>query len=464
MLVRVSIATDAGVEVWSYTEEESPYTILDPQLISGFMTAIQNFSESVIKSSLHEIHFADLLVYIRTYGTFSLYLFLKEKVDEHLVDKYFSQIATQTLQLLENQDRGEFPAESIFEERILPILAPLSQKEAKKRLNICLKEFKKPVIKIALVGLAKAGKTSMFEVFFKKMPPENLKNIKPTVNMVQSIDFEEFINENILIMDFGGQEVYRKLYFNELIHWRNLTSLIYVIDIQDPVSFLPALDYLNQIWKIICQENPTKPNLAIFLHKYDPEQRTELNKNIKTLLSEFREYLNSATFFLTSIKDSSSNIALIQTIYFSMPNIMLQKLLDDELLEYFELKVLPQFLVESSQPTLLDQIISLLPSFKQTAIACGTEYAVSLQETWLTFLKGEWKPKTRKLTSKSFNIKRKPQTIEVTLENWVNEGIPAELTDILLTGFFEGILKTFYLDGPEIIDKKGRFTIWEIKF
>ena len=47
MLVRVSIATDAGVEVWSYTEEESPYTILDPQLISGFMTAIQNFSESV---------------------------------------------------------------------------------------------------------------------------------------------------------------------------------------------------------------------------------------------------------------------------------------------------------------------------------------------------------------------------------------------------------------------------------
>jgi len=143
---------------------------------------------------------------------------------------------------------------------------------------------------------------------------------------------------------------------------------------------------------------------------------------------------------------------------------MLQKLLDDELLEYFELKVLPQFLVESSQPTLLDQIISLLPSFKQTAIACGTEYAVSLQETWLTFLKGEWKPKTRKLTSKSFNIKRKPQTIEVTLENWVNEGIPAELTDILLTGFFEGILKTFYLDGPEIIDKKGRFTIWEIKF
>jgi GTPase SAR1 family protein len=464
MLYRIAIATDAGIEVWSYNEVGSPYSLLEPQLISGFMTAIQNFSESVIKSSVNEIRFADLLVYIRTYGKFSLYLFLKDKLDIHLVEEYLSQIAVQVFDLLENQDLGEFPENSVFEERILPLLTPLSQKESKKNLEDSLKEIKKPTIKIAVVGLAKAGKTSMFNIFFKKSSPENIQEIKPTINMVQSIDFEEFLNENILIMDFGGQEVYRRHYLNNITYWKNLTSLIFVIDLQAPISFLPALDYLNQIWKIVCQENSTKPNLSIFFHKYDPERRLELNNNIKTALSEFREYLNTATFFLTSIKDSSSNIALIQTIYFSMPVVMLQKLLDDELLDYFELNILPQFTLESTQSTLLDQIIPLLPSFQQVAVAFGIEYAVTLQKTWLSVLKGNWKPKTRKLTAKSFIIKRKPQSIELTLENWTNEGFPTELTNTLLTGFLEGILRTFEISAPAIIREEGRYTTWEISF
>lgn len=464
MLYRIAISTDAGIEVWSHNEEGSPYSLLDPQLISGFMTAIQTFSESVIKSSVNEIRFADLLVYIKTYGKFSVYLFLKEKINVDLLEEYFSQIAVQTFDLLENQDLGEFPENSVFEERILPLLAPLSQEESKKKLETKLKNIKKPVIKIAVVGLAKAGKTSIFNVFFRKTSPENLQEIKPTINMVQSIDFEEFLNENIMVMDFGGQEVYRRQYLHEITYWKDLTSLIFVIDIQTPISFLPALDYLNKIWEVVCQENSTNPNLAIFFHKYDPERRLELNNNIKTALSDFREFLNTATFFLTSVKDSSSNIALIQTVYFSMPVVMLQKLLDDELLDYFELKILPKFTLESTQPALIDQIIPILPSFQQVAVAFGIEYAVTLQKKWLSVLKGNWIPKTRKLTAKSFIIKRKSQSIELVLENWIDEGFPAELTNTLLTGFLEGILNTFEISAPTIIREEGRYTTWEISF
>jgi hypothetical protein len=192
MLYGIAISTDAGIEVWSHNEEGSPYSLLDPQLISGFMTAIQNFSESVIKSSVNEIRFADLLVYIRTYGKFSVYLLLKEKVD--------------------------------------------------------------------------------------------------------------------------------------------------------------------------------------------------------------------------------------------------------------------------------DQIIPLLPSFQQAAIAFGVEYAVTIQKTWLSVLKGNWKSKTQKLTAKSFAIKRKSQSIELTLSNWIDESFPPELTNTLLTGFLEGILSTFEITAPTVIREERRYTTWEITF
>jgi GTPase SAR1 family protein len=464
LFVRFAIITDAGIEAWSYTEQDSHYTLQDPQLISGFMIAIQNFSETIIKSPIQEIKFSDLIIYVKTYRTFGLYLFLKEKIDKKTIEENFSNIAKVTLQLLEHQEKGHFPSSSTFEEKILPILAPLTLNEQKKQLTNGLKPYKKPVIRMALLGLAKAGKTSMINYFFKKASRESLNDIKPTIGVVQHIDFEDFIKENILIMDFGGQEIYRRQYFQEVAYWGKISAIIFVIDLQDPITFLPSLDYLNKIWDLVCEENDSSINLSIFLHKYDPEKRAELNNNIQTVLKQFKDYLNVATFFLTSINDQSSNIALLQTIYFSLPDVMLQKLLNDELLDYFEQVILPQFVTLPIVDNIAEEVNSLLPSIQQGASILGTGYAVLLQKSWLNYLKGDWIAKTKKLTSRSFVLNRKSQSIDLTIQDWTNEGISKELTNVLLTGFLEGLLKTFQLESPEIIQEEGRYTTWEIKF
>jgi GTPase SAR1 family protein len=407
------------------------------------MIAIQNFSETIIKSPIQEIKFSDLIIYVKTYRTFGLYLFLKEKIDKKTIEENFSNIAKVTLQLLEHQEEGHFPSSSTFEEKILPILAPLTLNEQKKQLTNGLKPYKKPVIRMALLGLAKAGKTSMINYFFKKASRESLNDIKPTIGVVQHIDFEDFIKENILIMDFGGQEIYRRQYFQEVAYWGKISTIIFVLDLQDPITFLPSLDYLNKIWDLVCEENDSSINLSIFLHK---------------------DYLNVATFFLTSINDQSSNIALLQTIYFSLPDVMLQKLLNDELLDYFEQVILPQFVTLPIVDNIAEEVNSLLPSIQQGASILGTGYAVLLQKSWLNYLKGDWIAKTKKLTSRSFVLNRKSQSIDLTIQDWTNEGISKELTNVLLTGFLEGLLKTFQLESPEIIQEEGRYTTWEIKF
>ncbi len=464
VLVRFAIVTDAGTEVWSYTEKDSHYTLQDPQLISGFMIAIQNFSESIIKSPIQEIKFSDLTIYVKTYRTFALYLFLKDIIDKKTMEGFFSTIAKETLQLLEDQDTGQFPSPSIFKEKLMPILTPLTQDGQKQRLTNGLKTFKKPVIRMALLGLANAGKTSMINYFFKKASKKNLNDIKPTVGVIQSIDFEDFIKENILIMDFGGQELYRRQYIQELTYWREISSIIYVIDLQNPVSFLPSLDYLNKIWDLARTENDAPVNLSILLHKFDPDRRSELRNNVSTVVMHFKKYLHVATFFLTSINDQSSNIALLQTIYFSLPNVMLQKLLNDELLDYFEQVIIPQFITLPIIETAREEGNSLLSSIQEGASILGTGYAVLLQKSWLNYLKGDWSVKKNKVTSKSFLLNRKSQSIELTIQDWTNEGISKVLTNVLLTGFLTGLLKTFQLDSPNITNEEGRYTTWEIKF
>ncbi|NHJ01830.1 MAG: hypothetical protein EAX86_06775 [Candidatus Heimdallarchaeota archaeon] len=461
MFVRFAISTDAGIEVWSYSEESSKYTLQDPQLISGFMVAIQNFSEAVIQSAIQEIRFSDLIIYVRTYRTFGLYLFLKEKIQTEEVERYFDLIAKETFQLLKDQDKGYFPESEMFEKLILPILSPLTRKNQEFQLS---QSMKKPVIRIALLGLSRAGKTSMIQLFFKKESKDRLHTIKPTIGVVQHIDFEEFLKENILILDFGGQELYRRQYLKDMTYWGKTSTLIYVVDIQDPVSFLPALDYLDKLWSLVRNENESNVNLSIFLHKYDPEKRIELNKNIQIVLKHFKDYLKIATFFLTSVNDQSSNIALLQTIYFSLPDVMLQKLLNDELLDYFEQVILPQFTILPTLGTSQEDFTNMLPSIQQGVRILGTGYAILLQKSWLNYLKGDWNAKPLKLTSKSFIMNRRSQSIELTVQDWKNEGIPSELTDVLLTGFLEGILKTFHIESPKIINKEERHTTWEIRF
>ena len=264
-------------------------------------------------------------------------------------------------------------------------------------------------------------------------------------------------------MDFGGQSTFIPGYLIETKRWENISILIFVVDIQDVNSFEEAKNYLTDIWHLVLRVNKKRPRLAIFFHKCDIEKRKNLADNIKMAMNHFRELVDSAVFHLTTIEDNSGIVALIKTLYFSLPEVVLRRLLEDRLLVHFEKEILPQF-----SPLLYDdnQFNYLFPKLKEkireNAVISGFEYGQSLQESWLEYIMGDWKPEYRLLSSKTLAVSQEGQYLYITIPDWSNDDWPVELTTILLDGMLEGILKTFHLEPPQLTKKSGTVTTWKI--
>ena len=71
MLILLQITTEGGTEAFSYKTEKYKQVMVDTQLLSGFMEALQLLSET-IGSPLQQIQLANLMLYVSTYGNFSL--------------------------------------------------------------------------------------------------------------------------------------------------------------------------------------------------------------------------------------------------------------------------------------------------------------------------------------------------------------------------------------------------------
>ena len=81
MLVRFSVSTMGGLEIFSHEPEKSQEVTIDPALVSGFMEAIQMYSESM-GTPIRLIKLSNSMLYIRTYGDFTLRLLLEDKMKE----------------------------------------------------------------------------------------------------------------------------------------------------------------------------------------------------------------------------------------------------------------------------------------------------------------------------------------------------------------------------------------------
>jgi len=460
MLIRFSVVVEGGIEVFSYEIQSGSLTEQDPQLISGFMMAIQSFSET-IQNPIRQIQFANMMLYIRTYGDFGLQLLFEEQVDQKKLEYYFEALSKITYPLLETQRRGQYPNKEVFQEKLSPILdqiqhSPLDGTELRELVT-----RKKPS-KIAIVGLGKAGKTSLKNMFFEKWSKEMVNEIKPTIGVEIKPKFLEFLKQQVLIMNFGGQDVFRQKYLIETARWENLSVLIFVVDIQDIDSFEEASDYLSDIWNVIKSVNEKDPKLSIFLHKCDINIRTSLNENIKKCMGYFKDFIPLTSFHLTTIEDNSGFLAIIKTLYFSLPEVLLRRLLEDKLLIYFEKEIIPknQYLVKGDR---FNELFSKHKDLiRDNAIKIGFEFSQSLQESWLAYLIGDWKPDYRLLSSKTLTVSREGQDIYITIPDWTDQDLPHELTTLLLDGLLEGITNTFHLDPPEIVKSNGVFTTWRI--
>ncbi|MFW9991254.1 MAG: ADP-ribosylation factor-like protein [Candidatus Odinarchaeota archaeon] len=458
MLVHFSVASKAGYEIFKH-EEEDIQRLVDFHILSSFISALQAVSERM-KNPIKQVNLSDMFLYVKSYGDFSLRMLLQESLSEKEIDWHFTRLSNTVIDLLSKVPDGIYPDKNVFETRLLPVLTPLLEgRIAKEKSRIA--RGTEPFSRITLAGLGGAGKTSIKNLFFENWTKKMVRNVKPTIGVEISKKSQEFVDQKFVIMDCGGQESFLEQHLSREDIWFNLTALIFVIDIQNPKLFKQSCSYLTRIWKQIPRYNEKEPKLTIFLHKYDPDKREKLDKNIEKCLSVFKEFVTIASFHLTTIEEATtSNLAMIKTLYLSIPDVIIKRILEEEFLDHFEQEIIPRFSSESIQQ---DEFQQIKDELRKSAIKQGFSYSLSVQESWLRYLMGDWAPKQRPLMSKSLVVAQKGQSLYIQIPDWSQNGIPKEMTDVLLDGMLEGIFSTMQLEAPQIVEKEPNFTKWKIE-
>jgi small GTP-binding protein len=120
--------------------------------------------------------------------------------------------------------------------------------------------------KIAIVGLANAGKTSIIKSLLQEF--EILGTIKPTVG----IEHQQvtLFGQTLVFWDFGGQETYRKRYLQSVDrYFPDMHTLFYVVDILDVEHLEESISYFEQVLNAIKTQN-NDVRINILFHKWDP--------------------------------------------------------------------------------------------------------------------------------------------------------------------------------------------------
>jgi len=150
--------------------------------------------------------------------------------------------------------------------------------------------------KISLVGLDNAGKTAILHVLQNKLNVDIFSKLKPTFGVNREIVEKFGFTYNIL--DMGGQARYRSDYIqNAERYFIKIGLLIFVIDVQDSDRYEEALDYFNEILRILelLKENP---EILIMIHKVDPDikDNEELIESIQFLEAKIKEIFQDRDF------------------------------------------------------------------------------------------------------------------------------------------------------------------------
>ena len=159
-----------------------------------------------------------------------------------------------------------------------------------------------------IMGMENAGKTTIVSLL-KEKPDINLKtppDIIPTTGVVRT----PLSQKNIVIWDFGGQELYRNEYIAKPELYLDTISYFYfVLDVQTYYRQYSAVTYFMGIFQLIRKYSPYS-KLVFLFHKMDPDFDPN-KKNVKgKFLERIKPYLQlhktSFTMYNTTIYDLKS--------------------------------------------------------------------------------------------------------------------------------------------------------------
>jgi GTPase SAR1 family protein len=163
--------------------------------------------------------------------------------------------------------------------------------------------LKKEEMKINVLGLDNAGKTSMLENLSGKTQIGKVIDLEPTVGVdIRKIQSDSF---NLLIWDFGGQVDHRNDYFDSPEdYFLQVDLILFVIDIQDTERYDEAMEYFERISDLLEFLNE-KPYYLILLHKSDPDYLA--NPDFAMNLDLIRE------LFSNHLDEKKANYEIIQS-------------------------------------------------------------------------------------------------------------------------------------------------------
>ncbi len=159
--------------------------------------------------------------------------------------------------------------------------------------------------KIAIIGLSNAGKTSVINCFKREFG--SLQNLQPT-SYIERTNLN-FIGNELIFWDFGGQQKYRETYIKEAdVHFDAIDYLFFVVDVQDARLLEPSKKYFEAIYHLLISLSPDA-QLIILFHKFDPEleQSPELIKFEQDFLKGLEQI----------IKDRKDQVFMYRTSIFN---------------------------------------------------------------------------------------------------------------------------------------------------
>jgi len=193
--------------------------------------------------------------------------------------------------------------------------------------------------KFAIVGLSKAGKTSIYRRCFEEHSLEDIEQTPPTIMIAQNLINVEHISRKISIWDFGGQETFREAYINNPEYFNETEIVLFVIDVLASETFAEEKEYFRAILKIFedlknNQKEYEEPRMYVFLHKCDPDKKDIINEKIARCLIEMTDLFGkNVPYYMTSIYDDSACRSLNNILFFSLPGEVIGQIFSKEFFE-----------------------------------------------------------------------------------------------------------------------------------
>ena len=183
-----------------------------------------------------------------------------------------------------------------------------------KKVNEMLENVEKTQ-KIALLGLAAAGKTSIIKTILSEF------NLLLTLTPTKGVDRSsfKFLGREILIWDFGGQQRYQAQYFRYPERFFGGIKYIYfIVDAQNKEELRESMDYFLTCFEYSLKYSPDA-KIVLFFHKIDPHYNGKidfaliegefLHEVLPVLQPRLQEKNEMITAFHTSIFDPLSVIS-----------------------------------------------------------------------------------------------------------------------------------------------------------